>query len=337
MSNIIKRRVQVTGGSTFIVSLPKEWVRNVGLTQGSEVLINILPDHTLKIIPSHIKLKTGMKAKEIEVSLDNISIVTIEILSAYLSGYNVIRVKCKDIDVDAVRKIVNFVKNKAIGLEVLEEKSDELTLYSVINTSSLTIREALEKMMNTTKSMLEDVERTLIQYDEKVLWSIIERDDVVDKLFLLIVRQLNQLLLGELSPFQLGLTVLPEALYMAISVKSIERIADHAVLISKNILEAAKRITITDQIVNLFSKTREAYVYAIRGLRDMNKRYVNKFLTLINELQGSEEHIRQNITNLASSPEIYLILDSMRRIRAYSLDIVESTINMLTIRELNES
>jgi len=123
---------------------------------------------------------------------------------------------------------------------------------------------------------------------------------------------------------------------MVISVKSIERIADHAVLISKNILEAAKRITITDQIVNLFNKTREAYVYAIRGFRDMNKRHINKVLTLINELQRSEEYIRQNITNLARSPEIYLVLDSMRRIRAYSLDIVESTINMLTIRELNK-
>ncbi len=334
MGNVIRRKVQVTGGSTFIISLPKEWARNVGLTQGSEVLIDILPDYTLRIIPPYTRLETSIKVKKVEVNPDNINTAIIEILSAYLAGYNVIKVRYKDVDINAVRGIIDSAKSKAIGLEVLEERANELTLYSVINTSSLTMSEALEKMMNTTRSMLEDVERTLIRYDEGILKSIIERDDVVDKLFLLIMRQLNQLLLGELSPSQLGLTALPEALYVVISVKSIERIADHAVLISKNMLKAAKRIIITDQIVNLFSKTRETYVNAIRGFRNMDKRYVNKVLVLVKELKRSEEHVRQNIINLTGFPEMHLILDSIRRIRAYSLDIVESTINIMTIREL---
>ncbi len=334
MSNVIRRRVQITGGSTFIISLPKDWAKSVGLKQGSEVLIDILPDYSLRIIPSRIKRDEGVKVKEIEVNHDGVDAAIIEILSAYLAGYNMIKVKCRGIDVKIIRRIADIAKNKAIGLEILEERADELILYSIINTSSLTMREALEKMMNTTRSMLEDVERVFVKYNEEILSSIIERDDLVDKLFLLIMRQLNQLLLGELGPSQLGLSSLPEALYMVISVKSIERIADHAVLISKNLLNAANRILWNDQLINLFSKTKEVYINAVRGFRNMDKRYTNRVLKLVKSLKEYEERIRRDISNLMLSPEIHLILDSMRRIRAYSLDIVESTINMITIREL---
>ncbi len=334
MSNPIRRKVQLTGGSTYIISLPKEWIKNVRLTSGSEVLIEIQPDYTLKIIPENKKLEQQVNNKEIEITPETINTAVTEVLSAYLAGYNKIKIKYKNIDIESIRKIIDSAINKALGLEVLEEKANELTLYSVINTTSLTMQEAMEKMMNTTRSMLEDVEKNLIKIDEDSLCSIIDRDNVVDKLFLLVMRQLNQVLLGELSTSQLGLTTLPEALYVVITVKSIERIADHAVLISKNMLNAPKRIMITDQVVNLFSLAKEAYMNAIRGFNKKDKRYINKAITIAIESNRLEEKIRLNITSLTGSPEIYPILDSIKRIRAYSLDIAESTSNIITIREL---
>lgn len=333
MSRMIRRRIQVTGGSTFIVSLPKEWVKNVGLTPGSEVLIDILPDYSLRIAPSHRKSRREVRVKEIEVGQDNIDSAIIEILSAYLAGYNIIKIRYRDISINALTRIIDKVRSKAIGLEILDEKSNELTLYSIVDTSLLTITEALEKMANTTRSMLEDVERILTRYDEKILISIVERDEVVDKLFLLITRQLNQLLLGELSPSNLGLVALPEALYMIISVKSIERIADHAVLISEIILKNNGRTLLPDQIVELFSKTKELYINAIKGLKSLNKKYANNVVTLFKELEKLEEKTRHNLINPLGFPEANLILDSIRRIKAYSLDIAESIINMITIRE----
>ncbi|ADI32631.1 phosphate signaling complex PhoU family protein [Staphylothermus hellenicus] len=331
--NDMIRRVQITGGSTFIVSLPKEWVKNVGLTPGSEVLIDILPDYSLRIAPLHRRSRRDIRVKEIEVSQDNVDTAIIEILSAYLAGYGIIKIRYKDISYDTLARIIDKVRSKAIGLEILDEKSNELTLYSIVDTSLLTITEALEKMANTTRSMLEDVERILKRYDEKILKSIIERDDVVDKLFLLITRQLNQLLLGELSPSNIGLVALPEALYMIISVKSIERIADHAVQISKNILKNNGRFLLPDQIIELFSKTKDLYIDTIKGLKSLNKKYANKVVTLSKELEKLEEKIRQNLINPLGFPEAYLVLDNIRRIKAYSLDIAESVINIITIRE----
>lgn len=334
MGGPIRRRVQVTGGSTFIVSLPKEWARSVGLKQGSEVLIEVLPDYTLRVSPPYAEGRQRARVREVEVDAGSLGAVAMEILSAYLAGYDTIRVRYGGADHDAVRRAVDVARSKAIGLEVLEERAGELTLYSVVDTSSLAMREALDKMANCTRLMLEDVEAGMARCDEEVLRSVVERDDVVDKLFLLIVRQLNQLLLGELSPSELGLVALPEALHVMISVRSVERIADHAVLISENLLKAPREAMITDQVVNLFAKTKEVYVNAVRGFRSLNRRYASRVLALVEELRGLEEDVSQGIASLVGVPEAYLILDSIGRIKAYSLDIVESTINMITIREM---
>jgi len=333
MSNVVRRRVQITGGSSFIVSLPKEWAKSVGLTPGSEVMIEILPDYTLRIIPPYVKSETDVKSKVIEVRPDNINAIIMDILSSYLAGYDVIKLKYKDLNINAIHRVVDFVRRKTVGLEVLEEKDNELILYSIMDTSSLTIREALGKMINITRMMLEDVERAFIKYNKEILQSVIERDDIVDKLFLLIIRELNQLLLGKLSPSQLGLVALPEALYVIISVKSIERIADHATLISKKMLEVNKLI-ISDQVVELFSKIKELYINATKGFKNLDKHYVDKALALSNELGKLEEQVRQEATNLMMFPEILTILESMRRIKAYSIDIIESSLNIIAVREL---
>ncbi|MFN4045999.1 MAG: AbrB/MazE/SpoVT family DNA-binding domain-containing protein [Acidilobaceae archaeon] len=43
---VIVRRVQLTGKTTYIISLPKEWARSIGLTKGSRVFVEVLPDNS---------------------------------------------------------------------------------------------------------------------------------------------------------------------------------------------------------------------------------------------------------------------------------------------------
>jgi phosphate uptake regulator len=43
------RKIQVTGGSTYIISLPKDWVDQMGLKRGSVVSISQKDDMTLTL------------------------------------------------------------------------------------------------------------------------------------------------------------------------------------------------------------------------------------------------------------------------------------------------
>ena len=45
------RKIQVTGGSTYIISLPKSWIKQMGMKRGSLVRINQNDDLSLLLKP----------------------------------------------------------------------------------------------------------------------------------------------------------------------------------------------------------------------------------------------------------------------------------------------
>src|SRR4030042_2519559 len=68
------RRVQCTGRGSFIISLPKEWVKDIGLKRGSEIAFNLQADSSLTLVPRKIREKIGedegAKLKEYYISVD---------------------------------------------------------------------------------------------------------------------------------------------------------------------------------------------------------------------------------------------------------------------------
>ena len=85
------RKLQVTGGSTIIVSLPKEWVKSNDLKKGDVVSLEELASGDLRLSPLQ-----GPAMKQV-VSLDCCTYETglIDLMiGAYLSGADIIKVSC---------------------------------------------------------------------------------------------------------------------------------------------------------------------------------------------------------------------------------------------------
>ena len=50
------RKIQLTGKSSYTVSLPKAWATHLGLKEKSQVALSTLPDGSLRLTPSeHVK------------------------------------------------------------------------------------------------------------------------------------------------------------------------------------------------------------------------------------------------------------------------------------------
>ncbi|MCD6323839.1 MAG: phosphate uptake regulator PhoU [Desulfurococcales archaeon] len=327
-----RRRIQLTGKSTYTVSLPKEWVRNLGLGAGDELSVDVMPDYSLKVYPLRSMRREVWRVREVWVNSNDPDASVMEVLSAYLAGYDTIKVKGAELS--TLKYVAGVARKKAIGLEILEEGTEEVTLYSVMNTSTLTMRQALDKVMSTVRSMLDDVEESLISLREEVAKSVVERDDVVDKLFLLVMRQLNQALLGEISLGEIGLSSLPEAIYVVIAVKSVERIGDHAVLMAQKLVESSKKLILTDEALNLFRAAKEAYIHSSKAFRTLNRGEVLKVLEASKKFEVLDKAVKENVATLMPFPEANVVLDSVRRVKAYSLDIAESALNLMTLREV---
>ena len=46
------RKIQVTGGSSYMITLPKDWVESVGLRKNDPVNVQVQSDRSLSVYPS---------------------------------------------------------------------------------------------------------------------------------------------------------------------------------------------------------------------------------------------------------------------------------------------
>src|SRR3989442_5425811 len=88
------RKLQMTGGASYTVSLPKGWVKEQGLKVGDVVAVMPRSDSSLTLVP-HEKLPSGQnRGAEAVVApqkeQDKEQILR-TVLAQYLAGYDVIR------------------------------------------------------------------------------------------------------------------------------------------------------------------------------------------------------------------------------------------------------
>ena len=72
-----QRKLQVTGGSTFVLSLPKDWAVRNELKRGSSMIVREEDGGSLSIAPS----KFAKKEKQDEASIKNIEESTFSLLN----------------------------------------------------------------------------------------------------------------------------------------------------------------------------------------------------------------------------------------------------------------
>ena len=91
--NIETRRVQQTGGSSFIISLPKEWIEKHKIKPKDTLGILSQPDGNLLLTPN-INSEEYIKSKNIDVDHIKDSKYLFRILiGMYIMGYTVITLK----------------------------------------------------------------------------------------------------------------------------------------------------------------------------------------------------------------------------------------------------
>jgi phosphate uptake regulator len=81
-----QRKLQVTGGSTFILSLPKDWATKNELKRGSSMVVREEEDGSLSIAPATFPKKEKQDEAFIKSSInDNPDAIMRTAISAYLS------------------------------------------------------------------------------------------------------------------------------------------------------------------------------------------------------------------------------------------------------------
>lgn len=331
------RRIQFTGKSSYIVSLPKQWVLELGLKQGDQITISREGKSALKLLPTKDQAKS-VQAEEavLEISRedDNAGIIR-KLVSLYFLGYKTIQIKPKTDRLQPGQRnaIKSAVKGMLMGSEIISDSVDGITIQVLVNLLELTVDGAFKRMLHLAKSMLRDSLLAVRESNLDLAKEVIDSDDEVDRFGFYIIRQLKIAISNEYMLNDMGFTSARQCLGYRLIVKNIERTGDHAVLIAKDLLEFKKSVRkeAMDKIDDLCNFAIAVLDQACLALFKEDFNQAEHAIKKASETSRYEKKILESIKSIRDEEEAYRIRrmsENIVRIAEYASDIAEIVLNM---------
>lgn len=327
------RKVQITGGSSYVITLPKEWVQSHRIQKNEPLGMIIQGDGTL-LVTREIHEKSIQRIKKIDVTAINDPTYLFRLLiGTYIAGYTTIQVMSKTRLPPSIGMIVRDFTQMTIGPEVVEETDTQIVLKDLLNPMEMPFDNTLKRMFVIVKNMYLEAMNATESRNTRLTDEIISRDSDVDRLHWLIARQTNIVLKNPELARRMSVTAYMVMNALIIS-RIIERIGDHAVRWAEN----ASRISDREIDPAVLKKMKAASSLA---LSIFDKSIVSYFKADIRESHANIEQVAklevlcQEINSLAMDQEpdvavaVRYIAESIRRSGEYSGDISETVINYL--------
>jgi phosphate uptake regulator len=265
------RKLQKVGGSTYSVSIPKEWATDHRLEAGMPIHLYPHTDGSL-VVRSAAQDGEPLSATTVTLSAADADAVARTLRAAYAVGYDTITLVAPEgteLTTDerrAARRLVGTM----VGLSVVEETSERITVENLLDPAEVSIRQSVIQLQFTALSMhraaVDRVTRCGTD-DAAVTDPLAERDDEADRLYGMLTRHANRSLVDFEEVDALG--VRRSELFDAVLVaRQLERVADHAVRIGS----LADRTAVDDgplaELVPLADAAREVVETATAAVLD---------------------------------------------------------------------
>jgi len=326
------RKIQITGGATFTMSLPKPWIKAHQLGARDGVRVDWRPSGALRLTP----LKEINKTTQVILDNDLIPDGALydHLMAAYLSGVERIEIRLSSENKREQRRILRIFLRSTRGLEISDESDEIIILISLLRSGELPINSSLNQMYLQLTSLIRDAIEVMSGAEKELIEDHDEREREVDGLHHLIQRQLGAMLSSHKVARSLGLDRRQSVEYANLA-RSLERMMDHAqqlaILIFESeslpIFESSKppmqqlplwQTAIKALMVNL--RTRDAGEIEIA--RDMLKTAQITLKKYEEGLWGERKQVRLLLLE-------YRISESTRRLCAYARDFGETLLNMM--------
>ena len=314
-----------------MITLPKDWADSVGLKKNDTVGLQPQPDGSMVIYPGGEQAAIAGSTKVIDADgLADRDFLYRQLVGAYIAGHDAIEIRSEKELSSMVASTASSFTQTAIGLEILEESENRILIKDLMDQGEIKPAKSVERMKVLVRNMLNDVLDALQDRDPTALLSMYDRDREVDRLDWLISRQVNIHQKDITISRRMGMDLCEISRCGTVS-RSIERIGDHAVLLSANLIPLIEgKTTVVDErilstgreVVTLF--TDSVATWTNRNMEAAN-RCIERGETLVRrskEIVDLDDDLDEKTAMAAE-----LISSSVKRVAEYSMDIAEIAIN----------
>ena len=333
------RRLQVTGGSTYTVSLPKTWIEELQLKKNSNITLIKNRNDSITLFQEEKSKKTNAVA--LIGKSDSKESIRRKIIAMYLSGYKTIELKTKGIEITSTHRgaIRDLVRTTLMGTEIIEASSEKMVLQVLTQLAQLSFDVALKRMYITATNMHQEAIESLNEMDSDHAEEVLKMDDEVDRFSLYLLRNLNLSLENVQVLLDSGLEKPSDCLGYRTVVKCVERIADHAGLIAKKVkyLDSPIDKKTLKEIEQISKESLIVFENSITALSKRDYKMAEKVAASVTNVIERKKKLMDSLKPNNNTATIKLILEDIRRTAEYSRDISEIAIDETVQSVIEES
>ncbi len=170
------RKLMAFGNSSFVVSVPKDWVEKNRLKKGDVLVVDERPNE-LTFASKDSSERKQVREAAISAAGKSIQEIKTEITSLYINNFDVIMVT----EVGAAAKDIKGVFHGLVGMEIVDESTTKVVAKDMLDIKEVSMSNVVRRVDIILRSMLEDS----VAFSGAEAESVYERDNEVNRLTLL--------------------------------------------------------------------------------------------------------------------------------------------------------
>lgn len=321
------RKVQLSGGTTYTVSLPKSWAQEHSIEAGSTLTLYPNGDGSL-LVETKADRSAEARTTTVDTSTDSDDAVRQRIRAFHAVGFDEVTLLDRAGHSAERRSLIEKTLKGLSGFEMLEAGETRIRLTNLIDADNVDVRKSALRLRLVVLGMHRDAVTAVLTDDESLAERVINREQEADKLFAMVTRHFRRALtdLQEVEKLETSRNELFEYYYMS---RQFERIADHAEKISRFVLDPEVTVptSVEDRLETLASRSRDVIDTAADViLASGGFEAALDALTERDKLRTELENLDKELYAHEDPTEAYvvgLMLDSIRRTAEYGANIAE--------------
>ncbi|GGM68887.1 hypothetical protein GCM10007108_03780 [Thermogymnomonas acidicola] len=312
----VTRRIQLTGGSTYIISIPGKWVKENGLDRGSEVSVEEVNGN---LVVSARGQKTRERNRRINITkaMDR-DLLQRVLTAAYIAGFDTLVVRSNQYISQEMREDIKRFAKVVMGVEIFEEGANSIVLQNVLDSSTFPLNKAINRMALNVDVMIQDTIKGIEDSDTSLLGNVIQRDDEVDRYQWYVYREVRSRSCEDSRvPF-----------FLIIS-RILERIADHAVNICRTWQSPADVSSVRDEVINGLRSSHSLLKEALEAFYSTDLQRLNAIVSKKGSVVAEKVRIIERAGNGDALIQAISVSEDIARIGLYSTDIAELAMDMI--------
>ena len=340
------RKVQQVGYSTLVVSLPREWVKQVGLKQGDVVSLMQDNDGSLRLTPG--VSKEGREYIKSVIDGDKIQdegLLTRIITGVYVVGHDAVQIMArKGLRKDQLEEIRKATQ-RLTGINIVEQTLNHVTIQNFVDSTKFPVNGLLRRLYIITSSMQDAAFRGLKEGRRDLVNEVLHMENEVDRIYWLVVRQLLLASKDRTIGKKIGVESIQHVVGNRTIAKILENIGDSSEAIAKEVNRMLDmKFSPEDEILvatfDLFELIKGIYDKTINAFFSLDLRLANGMAQTVEEIGNKVDELTEKVfttiqkrsrgedgTNLPYYLALRAIIWQLGGIAKYCSTICEITIN----------